>query len=215
MLLLPTKIAIRRRVVHIASLILIAMPSLHAQEQMATGWPEYGGDLAGQRYSAAKQITRTNVEQLRLAWTFHTPGLEGQKSASNGSASFEATPVLWSNTLYFDSPFDEVFAVDARTGKLKWKFAPGIVREHLFVVTSHATSNSWFWAPARERLRTTHALGRQLHNWPCVISGYRVPDFVSSTFTPGTTMLRSTACGVSNFFKSADCCSIVSGVSGR
>src|SRR5215510_1548413 len=32
-------------------------------------WPTYGGDYTGQRYSALKQIDRTNVKNLSLAWS--------------------------------------------------------------------------------------------------------------------------------------------------
>ena len=42
-------------------------------------------------------------------------------------ASFEATPVLSQGTLYFTSPFDVVFAIDARTGVKRWSFDPKVV----------------------------------------------------------------------------------------
>ncbi|WP_263380884.1 pyrroloquinoline quinone-dependent dehydrogenase [Granulicella paludicola] len=113
---------------------------LHAQVDKGAGWPEYGGDLAGQRYSSAKQINKTNVGQLAVAWTFHTHAMDGPSSNVTRAASFEATPVLWNGTLYFDSPFDEVFAVDSQTGKLRWRFDPGVKREHLFIVTSRGVA---------------------------------------------------------------------------
>src|SRR5439155_644212 len=31
-------------------------------------WPTYSGDLTGRRYSPLKQIDKTNVKQLSLAW---------------------------------------------------------------------------------------------------------------------------------------------------
>ncbi|WP_220464902.1 pyrroloquinoline quinone-dependent dehydrogenase [Granulicella sp. 5B5] len=110
------------------------------QAGQSAGWPEYGGNLAGQRYSAAKEIHKQNVDRLQVAWTFHTHALDSQKSVANSSAAFEATPVLWKDTLYFDSPFDEVFAVDARTGKLKWKYDPEVARTHLYIVTSRGVA---------------------------------------------------------------------------
>jgi quinoprotein glucose dehydrogenase len=39
------------------------------------GWPVYGGDPAGTRYSAAAQITRENVGQLTVAWSYSTRDL--------------------------------------------------------------------------------------------------------------------------------------------
>ena len=103
------------------------------------GWPEYGGDASGQRYSEAREITRENVAQLQVAWTFHTHALD-QPSSWNAKAAFEATPVLWNGTLYFDPPFDQVFAIDAQTGKLKWSFDPKIERENLYIVTSRGVA---------------------------------------------------------------------------
>ena len=44
-----------------------------AQSGPDLGWPNYGNDAGGTRYSAARQIDRTNVAQLQVAWTF-APG---------------------------------------------------------------------------------------------------------------------------------------------
>jgi quinoprotein glucose dehydrogenase len=111
-----------------------------AQKVNQYGWPEYGGDLAGQRYSSATEIDKNNVSMLQAVWSFHTHTFDKKISAANKSASFESTPVLWKDTLYFDSPFDEVFAVNARTGQLRWKYDPGVLREHLYIVTSRGVA---------------------------------------------------------------------------
>ena len=79
------------------------------------GWPEYGGSLAGQRYSAVLEIERENVSRLQRAWTLDVRQLEGAKPRG----SFEATPVLWQETLFLTTPKDVVLAVDAVTGKLR------------------------------------------------------------------------------------------------
>ncbi|MBN9572142.1 MAG: hypothetical protein J0H30_14200, partial [Alphaproteobacteria bacterium] len=39
------------------------------------GWPAYGGDAGGQRFSAARQITPANVAKLGVAWEFSTGAL--------------------------------------------------------------------------------------------------------------------------------------------
>jgi quinoprotein glucose dehydrogenase len=80
-----------------------------------SGWPTWGGDAGGSRHSPLTQITRENVGRLELAWRFHT----GDVAAANltrGKSVFEATPILDGDTLYFCSPFDRVFALDAETG---------------------------------------------------------------------------------------------------
>jgi glucose dehydrogenase len=41
-----------------------------------TGWPNYGNDAGGTRYSAAQQIDRSNVARLQPVWTYRTGALE-------------------------------------------------------------------------------------------------------------------------------------------
>ena len=102
------------------------------------GWPAYGGTLAGQRYSALDQVNRQNVNQLKQAWVFHTGAFDKGYHGPTSLPSFEATPVLWNDTLYFDTPFDEVFAIDAATGKKRWSFDPMVNRDG--VVTSRGVA---------------------------------------------------------------------------
>jgi quinoprotein glucose dehydrogenase len=112
-----------------------------AQTDDAGGWAEYGGTLQGQRYSAARQITGSNVAQLRPAWVVHTHVFDRPSKQSNWKASSEATPVLWNGMLYFDTPFDQIFAVDAETGKVRWTYDPGVDRElPIDIVTSRGVS---------------------------------------------------------------------------
>ncbi len=100
----------------------------------------YGDSLAGQRYSTNRQIDRQNVSHLQVAWTFQTHAL-AVPSPLNHRAPFEATPVLWKGTLYFDSPFNAIFAVDAATGRLKWTFDPRVDRsKNIYIVTSRGVA---------------------------------------------------------------------------
>lgn len=94
-----------------------------AAERMAdTGWPAYGGDGGGMRYSTLQQITAANVGELRVAWIFRTGELgEGVKDWKR--SAFEATPILFDGALYFTSSSTDVFAVDARSGEVRWQHA--------------------------------------------------------------------------------------------
>lgn len=94
-----------------------------ASAQAGEGWPAYGGDAGGSRYSTAAQITRANVDQLHPLWTFHTHAADTAAQRAQ-LPSFETTPVLAGDTLYLTSPFDVVFALDARTGAERWRFDP-------------------------------------------------------------------------------------------
>ena len=88
-------------------------------------WPAYGHDAAGTRYSPLTQITRDNVSQLKVAWTFHvedvSDGSDGRKRTG-----LETTPILIDGTLYLTSGYNRVFALDPETGKQKWVYDPMI-----------------------------------------------------------------------------------------
>jgi PQQ-dependent dehydrogenase (methanol/ethanol family) len=84
----------------------------------AEEWVSYGRDYAETHHSPLQQINATNVAQLKLAW-----------SAEVGSqGKVETTPLMWDGMLYGTSTWSVVFAIDVRTGTLKWKWDPGLVR---------------------------------------------------------------------------------------
>jgi len=74
--------------------------------------PQGGFDEAG--YSRLGEITPANIGKLGLAWSMDLPD----------EVALEATPLAVDGTLYFSGGYAEVYAVDAVTGKLKWKFDP-------------------------------------------------------------------------------------------
>ncbi len=86
------------------------------------GWPAYGGDAGGTRYSPLTQITPANVAGLEVAWTFRTGELGAGVKDWTRSA-FEATPILYAGALYFTTSATDVIAVDAVSGKLRWRHA--------------------------------------------------------------------------------------------
>src|SRR5215469_14493740 len=77
---------------------LAAAAALRAQTPATTEWAAYGNDAGGTRYSAAAQITRENVKDLRLAWVMRTGDFLGERGR------FEATPLLVRGTLYVSTP---------------------------------------------------------------------------------------------------------------
>jgi quinoprotein glucose dehydrogenase len=78
-------------------------------------WPAYGGAAENMHYSGLAQINRTNVKELAVAWSFDT-GEQG---------GLETSPIIVDGTLYGITPAQKVFALDAATGKLLWKFDSG------------------------------------------------------------------------------------------
>ena len=87
-------------------------------------WQAYGRTQAGLRYSPLAQITPSNVKNLKVAWTFRTGDLPGPNDPTE--TTFEVTPLKVGDTLYLCSQHQRLFAVDARTGKLRWSYDPKI-----------------------------------------------------------------------------------------
>ena len=94
-----------------------------AMDGPTAGWPVYGGDAGGTRFSPLEQITRDNVDRLEVAWTFHT-GDVVDGTHSFGKSAFEDTPILIGDTLYVCSVRDRIFALDPETGAQRWVFDP-------------------------------------------------------------------------------------------
>ena len=71
------------------------------QSQNARQWAMQAGNMANHRYSGLKQITKDNVKNLKVAWTFSTGVLRGH----------EGGPLVIGEMLYIHSPFpNKVFA---------------------------------------------------------------------------------------------------------
>jgi quinoprotein glucose dehydrogenase len=94
-----------------------------SQHPVGEGWPTYGGDSGGLRFSKSSEITRSNLGQLHSVWTFHTHAVDSESERTQ-LPSFETTPILSGDTLYFTSPFDVVFALDAHNGTERWHYDP-------------------------------------------------------------------------------------------
>jgi quinoprotein glucose dehydrogenase len=98
----------------------LAAPAPTSAPTADTGWPAYGAELGGTRYSSLTQITPANVANLTVAWTFRTGELGAGVKDWKRSA-FEATPILYAGTLYLTSSSTDVLAIDAATGRLRWR----------------------------------------------------------------------------------------------
>ena len=92
----------------------------------AVGWHAWGGDAGGSHWSGADEIHRRNVRALERAWTYRTGDWDPEGVRKT---SFQATPVLLGDTLYFCSPYDRVFALDAQTGAERWVADAGLELE--------------------------------------------------------------------------------------
>ena len=104
-----------------ATLMLSAAPVLANDSVIqATGdakqWAIQTGDYANTRYSELNQITRENVGNLQVAWTFSTGVLRGH----------EGSPLVIDGIMYVHTPFpNNVYALDLnQDGKIIWRYEP-------------------------------------------------------------------------------------------
>ena len=104
-------------------------------------WQWYGHDAGGTRHSIQARITRENVSQLEIAWTYRTGEL-GVGFVQARKMAFEATPILIDDTLYLSTPTNIVIAIDAATGKHRWRYDPKVPRNLRY---SEVTSRGVSW----------------------------------------------------------------------
>ncbi len=81
-------------------------------------WVNPGRDYAETHHSPLTQIDQTNVSRLAPAWSVEV-GSQGK---------IETTPIVANGVLYGTSTYSVVYAVDAKTGALKWRWDPALVK---------------------------------------------------------------------------------------
>ena len=105
-------------------------------------WLIFGRNYQRHSYSPLNQITRDNVKDLQLKWTW----------SMNDSGANQTTPIVHNGIIYLASPSNIVQALDAKTGDLIWETragpdqAPGyggirsiaIAEDKVFLPTSNA-----------------------------------------------------------------------------
>ncbi len=78
-------------------------------------WPQYHRSSNAWRFSPLTEINKDTVRNLKVAW-IHQPG--------NITHGLQATPIVIDGVLYYISAFNNVWAVDAATGKTLWHYEP-------------------------------------------------------------------------------------------
>jgi quinohemoprotein ethanol dehydrogenase len=79
-------------------------------------WITYGGALNNQRYSSLNHVNTSNVSQLKGVWMSRLGSGRGSKYR------FEADPVVVDGVMYIPTGNDDIFALDAKTGKKIWEW---------------------------------------------------------------------------------------------
>src|SRR5438094_5457594 len=128
-----------------ATLMLLLLTTPHLADAQNVDWRHYGGDPGNTHWSELKQISTANVQKLKAAWVLQLGTLRAQ----------ESTPLVVGDTLYVTSSFGpkHVFAVDGRTGELRWRhdreIAPaGIPKASATATTAAPRTRTASWSSA-------------------------------------------------------------------
>jgi quinohemoprotein ethanol dehydrogenase len=117
-----------RSVATALTLLTVSVIGLTGASRAAdTNWYSHGGTHDESNYSQLDQLNTQTIGRLGLAWSLD---LEGE-------VSLEATPLAIDGKLYFTGSASDVYAVDAVTGRVLWKFDPQVWKyrpEHLKLI---------------------------------------------------------------------------------
>ena len=87
-----------------------------ADASTGNNWLVNGRTNDSKHFSPLKQINDQNVASLGLAWYLDYDGLMGVVSE----------PIVVDGVIYISAPLSKIYAVQASTGKLLWKYDPQI-----------------------------------------------------------------------------------------
>ena len=96
----------------------------------AADWPAYGRTQAGTRYSPLNEINESNVQNLQVAWTFHSG--ESKTENDSGETTNELTPIKIGANMYICTTHQVLVALDPASGKEKWRFDPKLKSDTSF-----------------------------------------------------------------------------------
>ena len=99
-----------------APLKTISTQDLASTKNGGNDWITFGGAINNQRYSSLNQINTSNVSQLKGVWVTRLGSGRGSKYR------FEADPLVVNGTMYIPTGNDDIFALDAKTGRKIWEW---------------------------------------------------------------------------------------------
>ena len=132
-------------------------------EPKYTGWEMFNGNFTGNKYSTLAQIDTSNVQQLQIAWTYHTGDAD-----TAAHSQIQCNPIIVNGIMYCTSPSLKLCAVDAATGKEVWAFKPfEEVAGDAAAKAGHFNLNNnrgvAYWTDGKDDERIFYAAGPFMH----------------------------------------------------
>src|ERR1700694_1830764 len=103
---------------------LIDDASLQTADRDAGNWLMYGRTYDDHRFSPLSQINEQTVAKLALVWSRELGTTRG----------LEATPLVENGVIYTTGSWSVVYALDAKTGDVRWTYDPAVPRTRAFFI---------------------------------------------------------------------------------
>src|SRR4051812_24802844 len=84
-------------------------------------WPFVGGDQENTKFSPLADINAGNVQRLHAVWQWQH-GETRREDFGTVPGNFETTPLMVDGVLYVTTPYNNVAAISADSGKELWRF---------------------------------------------------------------------------------------------
>ena len=101
----------------------LATPKRAPDAPAREGWPVYGGDQAGTKFSPLTGVNTGTVSGLVVAWEW-SPHEKALEEFGTRPGNFQTTPLMIDNVVYLSTPYNRVVALNAETGAELWAFDP-------------------------------------------------------------------------------------------
>jgi len=139
---------------------LLFLVACSNKKEPYTSWEVFGGSKENIHYSTLSQIDTANVQQLQVAWTYHT----GDEDTAHHS-QIQCNPIIIDNVLYGSTPKMKLFAVDAASGKPIWVFNPldsVDIDKRMFFVLNNSRGLT-YWTDGKDDKRLYLTAGSNLY----------------------------------------------------
>lgn len=104
---------------YLYAFVFLCFTACRSKQPAFTTWEVYRGDKGSTGYSALEQINKSNLDKIKVAWTYHTgDAREGNRS------TVECNPIIANGRMYVTSAGLKLVSLDPASGKELWKFDP-------------------------------------------------------------------------------------------
>ena len=112
---------------------------LRSADRDAGNWLMYGRTYDDHRFSPLNQINEQSIGGLGLAWSHEFGTTRG----------LEASPLVEDGIIYTSGNWSVVYAIDAKTGKVRWTFDPKVQRARAYFICCDVVNRAWRSITAR------------------------------------------------------------------